>query len=124
MSPFFSLPTSRFRVPFLTLLITQHRIVTPSGQILDCSATSNPDLFWALRGGGGNFGVVTEFIFNLHPQRKTVYCGPLIYTPDKLEALMGALRKWWDGGIAEKEAAGLIFTVGPDRLVSPDCDHP
>jgi hypothetical protein len=61
--------------------------------------------------------VVTEFIYKLHPQRKTVYFGKLVYTPDKLEKIMEILGAWWDAGIQEKEAAQLILTIGPNGKV-------
>src|SRR5207249_4265962 len=48
-------------------------MVTAEGEVVRASAKENPDLFWALRGGGGNFGVVTTFEYQLHP------VGPMIY---------------------------------------------
>ena len=47
--------------------VISFELVTAGGDVLRVSATEHPDLFWALRGGGGNFGVVTEFEFRLHP---------------------------------------------------------
>ena len=47
------------------------------------SASENPDLFWALRGGGGNFGVVTEFEFALHPVGPMVHLGLFFFGPDQ-----------------------------------------
>ena len=55
------------------------RIVTADAKRLHVSATSHPDLFWALRGGGGNFGVVTEFEFALHPVGPQVFSGLIVF---------------------------------------------
>jgi FAD/FMN-containing dehydrogenase len=62
-------------------------IVTADGRIVIASASENPDLFWAVRGGGGNFGVVTRFQFRLHPV-STVLGGALFLPPTR-DALRG-----------------------------------
>src|SRR6185503_5870871 len=58
-------------------------IVTADGEIRRASATENPDLFWAVRGGGGNFGVVTEFEFALHPVGPMVQFALQFWTLDQ-----------------------------------------
>jgi FAD/FMN-containing dehydrogenase len=54
-------------------------VVTAEGDVLRASADEHPDLFWALRGGGGNFGVVTSFDFRLHPLGPEVLAGPVLW---------------------------------------------
>ena len=58
-------------------------IVTADGRLLTASATENPDLFWAIRGGGGNFGVVTSFEYQLHPVGPQVLAGMAFYPFEK-----------------------------------------
>jgi FAD/FMN-containing dehydrogenase len=65
-------------------------VVTAGGDILRASAEEHPDLFWALRGGGGNFGVVTEFEFRLHPVGPLVHLGLFFWG---LEDGVAALRQ-------------------------------
>lgn len=57
-------------------------VVLADGSFVTASETEHPDLFWALRGGGGNFGVVTSFLFKLHPIA-TIYAGPMLWEIDR-----------------------------------------
>ncbi|KPK00186.1 MAG: FAD-linked oxidase, partial [Gemmatimonas sp. SG8_28] len=54
-------------------------VVTAAGELVRASAEENPDLFWAIRGGGGNFGIVTAFEFTLHPIGPEVLAGLMVY---------------------------------------------
>ena len=65
-------------------------VVLADGKFVKASADENPDLFWAIRGGGGNFGVVTSFTFKLHPI-DTVYGGPMLYDLSETAEVM----KWY-----------------------------
>ncbi len=58
-------------------------VVTADGEVLHASESENPDLFWALRGGGGNFGVVTEFEYALHPVGPMLQLGLFMFSPDQ-----------------------------------------
>jgi FAD/FMN-containing dehydrogenase len=63
-------------------------IVTAEGRVLKASATENTDLFWGIRGGGGNFGIVTTFEFRLHPVGPRVLGGTVIYPMAKARATL------------------------------------
>src|SRR5438046_1203547 len=65
-------------------------LVLADGSFVKASADENSDLFWAIRGGGGNFGVVTSFTFRLHPI-DTVYAGPILYELNEAAEVM----KWY-----------------------------
>jgi FAD/FMN-containing dehydrogenase len=66
-------------------------VVLADGSIVTTDEATNPDLFWALRGGGGNFGVVTSFEFRAHPVR-TVYAGPTFWPLEQTAEVMKAYR--------------------------------
>jgi FAD/FMN-containing dehydrogenase len=63
-------------------------LVTADGKVVRASAAENPDLFWAVRGGGGNFGIVTLFQFALHPMPRQVIGGDLIFPISRLRELL------------------------------------
>ncbi len=69
-------------------------IVTADGSLMKASEHENEDLFWAVRGGGGNFGVVTSFEFRLHPVGPEVLSGLIIHPISKATELFGAYRKF------------------------------
>jgi FAD/FMN-containing dehydrogenase len=68
-------------------------IVLADGSFVTASAKENPDLFWAVRGGGGNFGVVASFLFRANPISKTVYGGPIFWPMEHADKVM---RFWRD----------------------------
>ncbi len=68
--------------------LTGARIVTADGQVREISANNEADLFWAIRGGGGNFGVVTEFEYRLHPFDRNVLSGSILWPVDQAREVL------------------------------------
>jgi FAD/FMN-containing dehydrogenase len=69
-------------------------VVTAAGQVVRASATEHPDLFWALRGGGGNFGVVTRFEFRLHAVGPDVLSGLIVYPLSEAPSVLRQYREF------------------------------
>ena len=96
-------------------------IVTADGQFRTASAEQHPDLFWAIRGGGGNFGVVTSFEFQLHPV-SMVYGGPIFYPVEKTEQLLRFFRDFMRQAPNELSAF-FSFHQGPPAPFIPEHLH-
>ncbi|HSC16855.1 MAG TPA: FAD-binding oxidoreductase [Gammaproteobacteria bacterium] len=97
-------------------------VVTADGELLHASEARHSDLFWALRGGGGNFGVVTSFEFRLHPVGPTVLAGPILW--DASEAV-DVLRFYRDFIRSAPDELGTVVRFGavPPLPVVPEHLH-
>jgi hypothetical protein len=69
-------------------------LVTAEGEFVKASETENPDLFWGIRGGGGNFGIVTEFEFRLYPVGPIVLAGPIFWPMEESPKVLRFYRDW------------------------------
>jgi len=69
-------------------------VVTADGRLVHAGESENADLLWGLRRGGGNFGIVTQFEFDLHPLGPMIYAGPIFYPADAARDLLHAFRGW------------------------------
>jgi FAD/FMN-containing dehydrogenase len=93
-------------------------LVTADGQLITTSEHEHPDLFWALRGGGGNFGVVTSFEFQMHPV-STVFCGPVFYPVEKAGEVLRFFREFMRSAPEELNAF-FAFQIGPPAPFIPE----
>ena len=88
-------------------------VVTADGRLLRASPAEHPDLFWGLRGGGGNFGVVTAFEFRLHPVGPTVAAGMVVHPLERAVDVLRFYREFVAGAPDEVNTA-CAFLTAPD----------
>jgi FAD/FMN-containing dehydrogenase len=88
-------------------------LITADGEFVKASASENPDLFWGVRGGGGNFGIVTQFEFRLNPVGPIVLAGPIFWPMEESPNVLRFYREW----IAE--APDELMTIVVHRKAPP-----
>jgi FAD/FMN-containing dehydrogenase len=93
-------------------------MVTADGEPVTASATRDPDLFWGVRGGGGNFGVVTEFEFRLHPLGPEVVAGPVFWPMERAPEVLRFYRDWI-AGCPDELMTIVVQRRAPDLPVVP-----
>ena len=97
-------------------------VVLPSGDVVRASGTENPDLFWALRGGGGNFGVVTEFEYRLHPVGPLVPVGLFFWELERGVEALGFIQEVIDA--LPRRAGSLVGVLNaPPTPFVPEEHH-
>jgi FAD/FMN-containing dehydrogenase len=93
-------------------------VVLADGRLVTASATENDDLFWALRGGGGNFGVVTSFEFACYPVGPMVYLNAVMYAAEDGAAVLRGWREYMEGAPEDLSSNALFWTL-PDADAFP-----
>jgi FAD/FMN-containing dehydrogenase len=102
--------TRKFGLTIDNLL--EAEMVLASGEVVRVNADEHPDLYWAIRGGGGNFGVVTSFLFRLH-EVGTIFGGPTFWPVEQTEEVMSAYREFLPGAPRELNGFFALHTVPP-----------
>jgi len=97
-------------------------VVTADGALRLVSAASEPDLFWALRGGGGNFGVATSFEFRLHPVGPEVYSGLVVYPFAQARQVLRAWRDF-NAGAPDELSVWAVLRKAPPLPFLPASAH-
>jgi len=92
--------------------ITAVELVTADGRLVRADADNEPELFWAVRGGGGNFGVVTSIDFRLYPITE-VYAGWLIWPLERATEVLTAWQEWTETEPDEMTSVGRLLNIPP-----------
>ncbi|HET7234859.1 MAG TPA: FAD-binding oxidoreductase [Actinomycetota bacterium] len=100
--------------------LVEAQLVTAEGEIVRVSADDHPDLFWALRGGGGNFGVVSSFRFALHPVGPTVMAGSVFWAAEDTTDLLRFYREYITDAPDELGTIIRLGSIPPLPVVRED----
>ena len=92
-------------------------VVTADGRVVTASARENSDLYWGLRGGSGNFGIVTEFTFRLHVVGPVIYGGLLVALPERAERILRCFRDLMPHAPEDLGAAVAFISAPPEPFV-------
>jgi FAD/FMN-containing dehydrogenase len=95
-------------------------IVTADGQFRRASASENEDLFWAVRGAGSNFGVVTSFEFQAHPVGPMVFVGAIFYPFEEAKTILPAWRDFMTAAPEELSSLAICWSVPPHPPFPPE----
>ena len=98
--------------------VLRAELVTASGRTVVASPDQNPDLFWAIRGGGGEFGVVTSLEFRLHPVAR-VYGGISYFGAERAGETLATYAEW-AGQVPDALSTALVLTTLPDTPETPE----
>jgi FAD/FMN-containing dehydrogenase len=97
--------------------VLRAELVRADGDLVTASAAENPDLHWAIRGGGGNFGIVTSLEFKLHPVT-SVYAGAALFSVDRAAGTVAVYRDWIDEA-PDALSTAILVTRAPDTPEVP-----
>jgi FAD/FMN-containing dehydrogenase len=97
-------------------------VVTAAGEVVRASATEHPDLFWALRGGGGNFGVVTSFEYQLHPVGPNVLSGVMAYPLSEAKQVLRSYRQF-TASAPDELSVWTVLRLAPPLPFLPEEVH-
>jgi FAD/FMN-containing dehydrogenase len=100
--------------------IVEAEVVTAQGDIVRTSANEHPGLFWALRGGGGNFGIVSSFRFKLHRVGPTVLAGPVFWAADNTTDVLRFYSEFVADAPDELGTVIRLGTIPPLPAISPE----
>jgi FAD/FMN-containing dehydrogenase len=102
--------------------LAEVEVVTADGQVRTANRDQHPELFWALRGGGGNFGVVTRFSFRLHQVGPTVTGGLIVWSAERAAEVLAVYRELTESAPRELTAA-TIARLAPPAPFLPQAWH-